>query len=108
MLDQNPPHGLGGRSEEVLPAPPGLLRQEPQISFVDQHGWLQRYGSRLTPHVGTRDAMELGVDGSKEALGRGPIAGAGCREQLGHVDLGHVFPMRTVTYAVSGRPFTCR
>ena len=63
-FDEDSPHRLGGRGEEMRSVLPVGLRvgAEPEPRFVDERGRLKRV-SRLFPrHLGCRQASQLGVD----------------------------------------------
>ena len=76
-LDQDVPHGLGCRGEEVAPAVPLAVRgvtDQPQVRLVHQGRGLERLPRRLVRQLPGRQATELVVDQGEQLLGRLTVA----------------------------------
>src|SRR5947208_691581 len=76
-LDEDAPHGLGGRGEEVGSPVPGPVRvgpDQPQVRLVDQRGGLERLPSGLVRQVPSSQPAQFGVDQREEVTARLPVA----------------------------------
>ena len=86
MVDENAPHGLGGRSEKViaiLPAGPGgALQSEPGL--MNERSGLQSVTSAFTRHLAVGESPQFLVDGGKEFIRRG-LTGLHAAENSGYV-----------------------
>jgi hypothetical protein len=77
MLDEDPPHGLGGRSEEVTTAIPALAFRhlhQSQVRLVDQGRGLQGLARLLLGHAITCQLAQLVVDQRQQLRGGVRIA----------------------------------
>src|SRR5205807_5538587 len=77
LLDQNPPHGLGGGGEEVAPAVPVLGPvnvHQAEIGFVNQGGSLKGLPWVLLGQLPPCQFAQLMVDKRQELLGGVRIA----------------------------------
>ena len=71
-VDQDAPHGLGGRGEEVpaaVPVPGLLPAHQPEVGLVDQGGGLERLARLLLGQLLGRQLAQLVVDERQELLG---------------------------------------
>ena len=70
-LDENPPHRLGGRREEMGAILPGRLRVGAQAEpgFVDQGGRLQGMARGFAGHLLRGHAAEFAIDKRQQGLG---------------------------------------
>ncbi len=72
LLDEDVPHCLSGRPEEMPPPFPSRITRpdETQIRLVDQRRRLQRVARRRLRHSGRRQAAKLGVHQRQQLLRR--------------------------------------
>jgi len=91
VIDEYPPHGLGGGGEEV-PAPvERLVADEPQVRLVDEGGGVQGVAGGLGGHAYGGEGPQLVVH-EWEQIGRGLAVTGPCGfEKAGHV--GHEGPV---------------
>jgi hypothetical protein len=72
VLDLDAPHRLGGGSEEVAPAVPGLsvaAADQAQIGFVNKCGGIERLAGLFLGHLVGREPAQLVIDQRQELLG---------------------------------------
>src|SRR5262249_39384881 len=77
IIDEDPPHRLGGSGEEVsaaVPVPPLALPHPPQVGFVDQGGGLQRLAPRFVGQALSSQLGQFVVDQRQQLLGGAGIA----------------------------------
>jgi hypothetical protein len=87
-LDQDAPHRLGRRGEEVAPAVERLRRvgpDEPQVRLVDERRGLERLPRRLARQPCRGEPAELLVDQRQERPGGPGVALLDGREDARHV-----------------------
>jgi hypothetical protein len=79
MLNQDPTHGLGGRTVEVRTTVPSdiAIPNKPQVGFVNQGCGLKRVGLSFTSHLPLRKITKRSVDQRQEISCRIGTAG-GC------------------------------
>ena len=73
VLDQDPPHGLGRRGEEVaasVPGPVGIDADQPQVRLVHQRRGLERLPGRLPRHPLRGQPPQLVVDQGQQLASR--------------------------------------
>jgi hypothetical protein len=90
-VDQNAPHRLGGRGEEVpatLPVWGQLDIDQPQIRLMYESGWLQGLPGMLVRQASRRELFQLFVNQGEQALRRKGFAVLNLLKNLGNV--GHV------------------
>ena len=76
-LDQDVPHGLSRRGEEVAAAVPQAARvgaDQPQVSLVHEGRRLERLPRRLARQLPRRQATELVIDQREQLLHRPRVA----------------------------------
>ncbi len=76
-IDQDSPHRLGGRGKKVpatVPMLGAVPTDQPQISFVDQRGRLERLSGLFFCHPLRGKAAQFAVDERQELLGSLRIA----------------------------------
>ena len=77
ILDQDAPHRLGSRGEEVAATVPTHLRivaDQTQVGFVDQGGSVERLSGFFVRELVSGQSAQLVVDQRQELLGRLRIA----------------------------------
>ena len=62
VLDEDPPHGLGRRGEEVPSAIELLVAHQAQIGFVDQGRGIERVAGPFVRHMTGRELAQLVID----------------------------------------------
>ncbi len=87
VVDQNSPHRLGGRTEEVRFAVEVLVPDQPQVGLMDQGGGVERVPGPLCGHPRGREFPQLLVDERKQVGRRLEVAVRCGGEEVG--DLGH-------------------
>ena len=84
VIDQHPPHGLGGGREEVPAALEPLVADQPQVRLVDEGRGLKRLPGRFGRHPRGGELPQLVVH-ERQQVGRGPaVAGRRRIEETGH------------------------
>jgi hypothetical protein len=76
IFDQNPPHRLGCRCEEMPPVIPLLFRRLPyqtQIGFMHEGGCGQCLAGGLVGEFLSRQPLEFSVDDGEQLIGGGQI-----------------------------------
>ncbi len=87
VVDEDPPHGLGGGGEEVAAAVELLIPDQPQVGFVNEGGGVEGVAGSFGRHARGGELPQLIVD-ERQQLGRGlAVAGLGGIQELR--DLGH-------------------
>ena len=69
VLDENPPHGLSGRSEEMTTTVPLAWlagANQAQERLVNERCWLKSLAGRLTCHLTFCKSSQLGVHKRQE------------------------------------------
>jgi hypothetical protein len=87
VLDQDTPHGLGRRGEEVPPALPAPIvprANQPKIRLVDQGGGLKRLAGTLLRHPTHCEPAELVVNQREQLVGGSDVAVIDSREDACH------------------------
>jgi hypothetical protein len=63
VVDEDLPHQACRHSEKMRTVLPGyLLLNQAQVGFVDKRCGLQGVSRLLTPHIGSREAMQFFID----------------------------------------------
>jgi hypothetical protein len=89
VVDENLAHDVGGEADELgAAAPVDVLAGLTEVGFVDERGGLEGVVGALTTRVGLSEAMELGVDKGKQAVGGSGFAGVHRIEELGDLARG--------------------
>ena len=89
VLDQNPPHRLGGDGEEVAAAVPRLANLGPddaQIRFVNQHRGLERLPRTLPSQSLCGEPSQFVVDQREQVVGRLLFAATECIQDSSDFD----------------------
>ena len=91
MIDQDPPHRLGGDGEKAVAIGGGelALPQEPKVDLMNEGGGRERVIGRLSPELSPRDVTKLVVHEGHESLERVAIACAPPRKTLGDLAGSH-------------------
>jgi hypothetical protein len=87
MIDQHPPHCLGGGSKEVPSTMKLLVPNQPQVSLMYQGSGIQGVPGSLRSHLRGREVSQLVVDERKQVSRCLAVAGGGGIKELS--DLGH-------------------
>ena len=98
VVDQHPPHRLGGGGEEVRFVVEVLVPDQPHVSLMNQGGGVEGVPRFLGGHLRSRELPQLVVD-EREQVGRSLlITGRGGFEEVS--DLGHNDRVYRVLYNV--------
>ena len=91
VIDQDPPHRLGGDGEEAIAIGGGKLAlpQKAKIDLMNEGGGRERVIGRLSPELSPRDVTKLVVHEGHELLERIAIACAPPRKTLGDLAGSH-------------------
>ena len=91
MIDQDPPHRLGGDGEKAIAIGGGQLAlpQKPKVNLVNEGGGRERVIGRLPPELSPRHVTKLVVHERHESLERVAIACAPPRKTLGDLAGSH-------------------
>jgi hypothetical protein len=88
VVDEDPPHHLGGGREELLtavPAPDRLGINQPEESLLDQGRGLESLAGLLPRQPAGGELAQLVVDQGEQVLGGAGVAPLDVREDAGHV-----------------------
>jgi hypothetical protein len=95
LVDENPPHRLGGGREEMRPIVPLALivgAHEPQPGFMHQRGGLQRLAGLLAGELAGGEAAQLGIHEWEQVVGGMFLASGERVEDFGGVGHGTNVP----------------
>src|SRR5580698_880642 len=83
IVRQNPTHKLSGDPQEMYPVFHGkrLFSRQPDVSFMDQGGWLQRVIRALLPEVEASQATQILVNKRKDGFDGFPVSAIPTEQQ---------------------------